>query len=110
MPRSDNGRNLGRVQLKCLVNRDPVLSDLCSPFSCSAVLEAAAHEKKAQTPKNRKAENKIGPPDLDQSKAAVIRSLQSPESQRGYRHAIDEFIEWEAGWLFLSGRLSILKC
>ena len=33
-------------------------------------------------------------PDLDQSKAAVIGSLRSPESQRGYRHAIDEFIEW----------------
>src|SRR5439155_21631235 len=32
-------------------------------------------------------------PDLDQSKAAVIGSLRSPESQRGYRHAIDEFIE-----------------
>jgi site-specific recombinase XerD len=33
-------------------------------------------------------------PDLDQSKAAVIGSLRSPESQRGYRHAIDEFIDW----------------
>jgi len=33
-------------------------------------------------------------PDLDQSKSAVIGSLLSPESQRGYRHAIDEFIEW----------------
>jgi hypothetical protein len=28
-------------------------------------------------------------PDLDQAKAAVLRSLRSPESQRGYRHAID---------------------
>src|SRR6266480_3580207 len=33
-------------------------------------------------------------PDLDQSKAAVIGILRSPESQRGYRHAIDEFIDW----------------
>jgi site-specific recombinase XerD len=33
-------------------------------------------------------------PDLDQSKAAVIGSLRSPESQRGYRHAIDEFVDW----------------
>jgi hypothetical protein len=31
---------------------------------------------------------------MDQAKAAVIGSLRSPESQRGYRHAIDEFIEW----------------
>src|SRR5215467_11640284 len=37
---------------------------------------------------------KLGLPDLDQSKAAVLGSLRSPESQRGYRHAIDEFIEW----------------
>src|SRR3569623_416574 len=30
--------------------------------------------------------------DLDQAKSAVINSLPSKESQRGYRHAIDEFI------------------
>jgi len=36
----------------------------------------------------------LGLPDLDQSKAAVIGNLQSSESQRGYRHAIDEFIVW----------------
>ena len=37
---------------------------------------------------------RLGLPDLDESKAAVLGSLRSPESQRGYRHAIDEFIEW----------------
>src|SRR5262247_2281470 len=37
---------------------------------------------------------KLGLPDLDQSKVAVIGSLRSPESQRGYRHAINEFIDW----------------
>ena len=37
---------------------------------------------------------KLGLPDLDHSKAAVMDSLRSPESKRGYRHAIDEFIEW----------------
>ena len=31
-------------------------------------------------------------PDLDQAKSAVLNSLPSKESQRGYRHAIDEFI------------------
>jgi integrase len=48
-------------------------------------------------PKSRKMgrpKARLGLPDLDQSKAAVIGSLRSPESQRGYRHAIDEFIEW----------------
>src|SRR4051812_8459669 len=37
---------------------------------------------------------KLGLPDLDHSKAAVLDSLRSPESKRGYRHAIDEFIRW----------------
>jgi hypothetical protein len=33
-------------------------------------------------------------PDLDQAKAAVLHSLSSADAQRGYRHAIAEFIEW----------------
>lgn len=33
-------------------------------------------------------------PDLDHAKSAVLDSLPSTESQRGYRHAIDEFIAW----------------
>src|SRR5204862_4012146 len=37
---------------------------------------------------------RFGLRDLDQSKTAVIGSLRSPEAQRGYRHAIEEFIEW----------------
>jgi hypothetical protein len=37
---------------------------------------------------------KLSLPDLDQAKAAVLGSLRSPESQRGYKHAIDEFIAW----------------
>ena len=33
-------------------------------------------------------------PDLDQAKSAVLNGLPSKESQRGYRHAIDEFTAW----------------
>jgi len=33
-------------------------------------------------------------PDLDQAKSAVLNSLTSGDAQRGYRHAIDEFVEW----------------
>src|SRR5271170_2331927 len=33
-------------------------------------------------------------PDLGIAKAAVINSLSCPDAQRGYRHAIDEFIDW----------------
>jgi site-specific recombinase XerD len=37
---------------------------------------------------------KLGLPDLDQAKAAVLSSLRSTESQRGYQHSINEFIRW----------------
>src|SRR5215470_12449438 len=33
-------------------------------------------------------------PDLEHAKAAVLNSLTSSDAQRGYRHAIDEFIGW----------------
>jgi site-specific recombinase XerD len=50
--------------------------------------------KKQKRRMNRRPKTRLGLPDLDQSKASVIGSLRSPESQRGYRHAIDEFMEW----------------
>lgn len=33
-------------------------------------------------------------PDLEHAKTAVLNSLTSPDAQRGYRHAIDEFVNW----------------
>src|SRR5438309_5902488 len=42
---------------------------------------------------SKRPKSKLGLPDLDHSKAAVLDSLRSPESKRGYRHAIDEFIQ-----------------
>ena len=33
-------------------------------------------------------------PDLDHAKNAVLSSLGSPESERSYRFAIDDFIAW----------------
>ena len=33
-------------------------------------------------------------PDLEHARTAVLNSLSSAEGQRGYRHAIDEFVEW----------------
>jgi len=44
--------------------------------------------------KPRRPKMRLGLPDLDQSRSAVLNSLRSPESQRGYRHSIDEFIAW----------------
>src|SRR3984893_12892372 len=42
-------------------------------------------------------------PDLEIAKTAVINSLSCPDAQRGYRHAIDEFVDWycsEPRWAF----------
>ena len=33
-------------------------------------------------------------PDLEHAKAAVLNSLTSLDAQRGYRQAIDEFVDW----------------
>jgi hypothetical protein len=32
--------------------------------------------------------------DLEHAKAAVLNSLNSADAKRGYRHAIDEFVDW----------------
>ncbi len=42
----------------------------------------------------KRPKTKLGFPDLDHSKAAVLDSLRSPESKHGYRYAIDKFIQW----------------
>jgi site-specific recombinase XerD len=42
----------------------------------------------------RHAKTILRPPDLDIAKAAVINSLSCPDAQRGYSHAIDEFVDW----------------
>src|ERR1035437_7540339 len=42
----------------------------------------------------KRPKTKLALPDLDHSKTSVLDSLRSPESKRGYRHAIDEFIQW----------------
>ena len=49
-----------------------------------------------RSPKKRRPVHKtvLRLPDLDQAKSAVLNSLSSQDAQRGYRHAIDEFIEW----------------
>src|SRR5438105_3939632 len=36
----------------------------------------------------------LGLPDLDQAKSAFLNSLTSVDAQRGYRHAVDDFVEW----------------
>lgn len=57
----------------------------------------AAHMSKTDNgkqgnPKRPKA--KLGLPELDQTRSAVLDNFRSPESKQGYRHPLDEFIEW----------------
>jgi hypothetical protein len=33
-------------------------------------------------------------PNLEHAKAAALNNLTSPDAQRGYRYAIDEFVDW----------------
>jgi hypothetical protein len=37
---------------------------------------------------------KLGLPDLEHAKSAVLVSLRSPESQRSYRRSIEDFVCW----------------
>jgi site-specific recombinase XerD len=61
--------------------------------------------KKKRIVGKKKPKNTLRLPDLDQAKSAVLNSLPSKESQRGYRHAIEEFI----GWYCSEPRLSFNK-
>jgi hypothetical protein len=44
--------------------------------------------------KAKKAKTVLCLPDLEFAKTAVLNSLSGPDAQRGYRHAIDEFVDW----------------
>ena len=47
-------------------------------------------------------------PDLDLAKSAVLNSLSSIDAQRGYRHPIDEFIDWYCSEPRLSFRRTVV--
>lgn len=52
-------------------------------------------KRKSRSPKQRKhPKTRLRLPDLEFSKTAVLNSLTSVDGQRGYGHAIDEFVDW----------------
>jgi integrase len=52
-------------------------------------------KQKSRSPKQRKhPKTRLRLPDLEFSKSAVLNSLTSVDGQRGYGHAIDEFVDW----------------
>src|SRR5580700_8119313 len=50
--------------------------------------------RKRKWRKSVRLKSRLGLPDLEQAKSAVLVSLRSPESQRSYQHSIDEFVFW----------------
>src|SRR6202046_5092491 len=50
--------------------------------------------KKTKKQRTARPKARLGLRDLEQARTAVLTSLRSPESQRSYRHAIDEFVFW----------------
>jgi site-specific recombinase XerD len=50
--------------------------------------------KAKRNAKGRAAKTVLRLPDLEFAKSAVLNSLSCPDAQRGYRHAIDEFVDW----------------
>jgi hypothetical protein len=58
--------------------------------------------------KSKKARIVLRLPDLEHGKTAVLKSLTNFDSQRGYRHAIDEFVEWYCSELRLEFNLTVV--
>jgi len=56
--------------------------------------EAAFMRRKPKGRKSNRQKTKLGLPDLEHVKSAVLVSLRSAESQRSYQHSIDEFVAW----------------
>lgn len=51
-------------------------------------------KRKPRSKERRGAKSILRLPDLEAAKSSVLNSLSCPDAQRGYRHAIDEFVEW----------------
>lgn len=57
--------------------------------------EVTSHETEAEVQKARQeTEECLRLPDLEHAKSAVLSSLSNVDAQRGYSHAIDEFVDW----------------
>jgi site-specific recombinase XerD len=51
-------------------------------------------QKRPNKVKGRAAKSVLRLPDLEVAKSAVLSSLSCQDAQRGYRHAIEEFVDW----------------
>jgi site-specific recombinase XerD len=51
-------------------------------------------KRKAKRRRQYRQKARLGLPDLEHVKSAVLASLRSPESQRSYRRSIEDFVSW----------------
>jgi site-specific recombinase XerD len=51
-------------------------------------------KRRSKARRSNRQKTKLGLPDLEHVKSAVLVSLRSPESQRSYRRSIDDFVCW----------------
>lgn len=51
-------------------------------------------KRKTKVRKQNRQKTRLGLPDLEHVKSAVLMSLRSPESQRSYRRSIEDFVCW----------------
>lgn len=56
--------------------------------------QRAMKQKPGSPHKRKHPKTHLQLPDLEYSKTAVLNSLTSTDGQRGYGHAIDEFVDW----------------
>ena len=66
--------------------------------------------RNAKGRKSNRQKAKLGLPDLEHAKAAVLVSLRSPESQRRYRRSIDDFVRWYCPEPRLSFNKTVVMC
>jgi hypothetical protein len=63
-------------------------------FMVSGQRRAVHHAEELCTKEAQHSNRSALLPDLDHAKSAVLSSLSCADAQRGYAHAIDEFVEW----------------
>jgi site-specific recombinase XerD len=59
-------------------------------------------KRRTKARRSNRLRTKLGLPDLEHVKSAVLVSLRSPESQRSYRRSIDDFVCWYCSEPWLS--------
>ncbi len=67
-------------------------------------------QKASATRKRGSAKSILRLPDLEHAKTAALNSLASSDAQRGYRHAIDEFVDWYCSEPRLAFNRTVVLC